>query len=648
MVTTACVTNLLYKLLFIFCALRGFAGIRVPKYCVNETTLERFQSRLSKCGITSLQDEIEDLYKTNAVEYQRGSHELRAMLWLVQPYNPFRVASCKDADLEYIPLLPLHWRVSSLGLGSRTDCTYGSLIESVIGHVRERGLVTSQTQSPSSTRSTKPYPFSVASTFNMRTEMGTGLKSQVRRGPEYDQVTSFVTSMFLGHYERWPQCPDLLRKGWLGIVEIPYVALGEPPGPHAGSQEAHKLGDANRLLESADENPYFADYMTRKRQTDVLFMGRLNQLYGPELVCSVRWSILDAARSKPDPGLRVINITQSDVSQGVQKRLVDEFSSSKFCIVAKGDSYSSSSLYSAIYAGCIPVVISDWFTYAFPWIIPYQKFVIRFSETNWLMDPLACIEFLKSLSGENIASRLAIMFRYKDLLQFQPRTMHREATIQLRKLWMREQKLSLTTRSTEAAAGATTITSDPTTTANIIATTGSTDWKYHTVLPLELMLVELAALARNLEVEQQAASQKETRNQPAAASFSNSNVIQKQKQFGLVVTHEHDKIFSCETPFHCASNATDFSGTVAPPVQLPALQNRRSYLCTHAHRLVGMYKMVYWQRCVRILWPLQPGKFKPNDAKLLPPRDKAFVEHFHNSTSNPRPTGWQLFPYPPL
>ena len=38
-------------------------------------------------------------------------------------------------------------------------------------------------------------PFIVASTFNMRTEMGAGMPTQVRRGTIYDIVTKFVTNM---------------------------------------------------------------------------------------------------------------------------------------------------------------------------------------------------------------------------------------------------------------------------------------------------------------------------------------------------------------------------------------------------------------------------------------------------------------------
>ena len=78
------------------------------KYCIDPATLSLFSTRLADCGIQDVVQEVEDLYKHNAVEFQRGAHELLAYYWLTQPYNPYRVTSCKEEEavLEYVPLLP--------------------------------------------------------------------------------------------------------------------------------------------------------------------------------------------------------------------------------------------------------------------------------------------------------------------------------------------------------------------------------------------------------------------------------------------------------------------------------------------------------------------------------------------------------------
>jgi hypothetical protein len=33
---------------------------------------------------------------------------------------------------------------------------------------------------------------------------------------------SYVINSYIGHYERHPQCPDVLRKWWKHVGEIPY------------------------------------------------------------------------------------------------------------------------------------------------------------------------------------------------------------------------------------------------------------------------------------------------------------------------------------------------------------------------------------------------------------------------------------------
>ncbi len=43
------------------------------------------------------------------------------------------------------------------------------------------------------------------------------------------------------------------------------------------------------------------------------------------------------------------------------------------------------------------------------------------------------------------------------------------------------------------------------------------------------------------------------------------------------------------------------------------LVDTRSHMCKHVQRLIGMYKIVFFMQCVRILWPLKPGEFKNPD-----------------------------------
>ena len=89
------------------------------------------------------------------------------------------------------------------------------------------------------------------------------------------------------------------------------------------------------------------------------------------------------------------------------------------------------------------------------------------------------------------------------------------------------------------------------------------------------------------------------------------------------------------------------------------LQETRSHLCQHAARIIGHYKIVFFMSCVRILWPLKLGQWKPVDLapQGISEEDKAFVLAFHNvSIKNEagqiigagRPEGWHYVTWPKL
>lgn len=116
----------------------------------------------------------------------------------------------------------------------------------------------------------------------------------------------------------------------------------------------------------------------------------------------------------------------------------------------------------------------------------------------------------------------------------------------------------------------------------------------------------------------------------------------------------------------------DIGYQVNPVQLLERERDVRSHLCRHASRLIGHYKMVFYMQCVRILWPLQPGTFRPVDkADRLPPAgwspsppplppaavhpstgtgiswaEKQLVTWLHNISA--RPPLWELAMHPPV
>ena len=95
----------------------------------------------------------------------------------------------------------------------------------------------------------------------------------------------------------------------------------------------------------------------------------------------------------------------------------------------------------------------------------------------------------------------------------------------------------------------------------------------------------------------------------------------------------------CVKPFTCTHTGQTL---VELAMKFPTpLSDTRGHLCKHASRLIGMYKIVYFMQCVRILWPLAPGQHKRYDNNHLQDEEKAFIALFFNGT--------EVSPaYPPL
>ena len=169
----------------------------------------------------------------------------------------------------------------------------------------------------------------------------------------------------LGHYERQPQCPDVLRKQWRSIVEIPFLSLFEMPSllrslsqPNDMTQTSQKedlhlsnIGSQNDPTESQSEQP---KRMQGIRPITFFFSGRL-LLWLPERVCSVRHVIGSDLLERKDT--IIMNVTEKQSYGPISTDALEYQLKSIFCLVARSDSYSTAFFYDALQAGCIPVVI---------------------------------------------------------------------------------------------------------------------------------------------------------------------------------------------------------------------------------------------------------------------------------------------------
>ena len=612
--------------------LEGFT--QIPSYCIQPEVLLIFSRRFSCLTKESVQEEFTRLQYLSTSEYLR-SHELLSHEFFVNTNNPYKKGSCEEAEFEYIPLLPLHWIATSANVS--LHCTYAALIEDIVTYIK---WLKSKEDMDTITSGRRPR-FSVASTFNLRTAMGTGMPTPHRRGDIYDMVTLFVTTISLGHYERWPQCPDLLRKSWKYVMELPYIPLHH----------------SHTILDSLDDKD-------RIRKNNFLFTGRL-LLWGPERVCSIRNSLSSLAGMN---GMIIVNVTENESNKAPNPHVFRLMQSSIFCIIAKADSYSTASFYSALHAGCIPIVISDWFVFSYPWTIPYADFVIRVLEEDFLKNPKQVIDYIEMnyIVTNKYKTMQTMIQKWIPLLSFEFLPISGMKYKHSRELIFHSlssdsgsgsgsgvdsglgSKVGSGSRSgsnnhrgsigninDESLVGYLTSSTTTATTATTTATTTSKSMeKTYAILPFELMLLELRYAQRPESMH---------------------------------------KAIPCAGPFKCTWNGATLNEIALnfKHQQNNKLIENRSHLCKHVSRLIGHYKIVYFMQCVRILWPLTPGKLIKADLPAHSPirretiirgdegtrdetvykqqldsQDLAFVLNFHALTNLSKTGQFQWTTYP--
>ena len=375
-----------------------------PSYCIDQVAHRIFNRRIGGClGESKVLSELSTLKNRNIAEYQRA-HELLAYHYFAVQSNPNRKLDCSSADFEYVPLLPLAWKT---GLSITTECTLGGKcshlppdssmcgIDEVVRSILEyMKYVSSRPATISRPR------FIVSSMYHLKLVLGYGMPTQQRRGSAYATMTSFIETTMVGHYERLPVCSDLLRRPWRHVVELPYL-VHDKYRDHADSGVSMPLavGAGNKLW-------------------SFFFAGRL-VLWGSERVCSVRISVAESLGSRSDSVIFNISSSQAQGTPIANESFYHAMRDSTFCVIAKADSYSSASFYNAMQAGCLPVVISDWFIFSFWWLIPYSEFVVRIREDVFLMNPNGVLNaVLKMYSKDDLKRMQEAMLKYTTFLDF--------------------------------------------------------------------------------------------------------------------------------------------------------------------------------------------------------------------------------------
>ena len=99
-----------------------------------------------------------------------------------------------------------------------------------------------------------------------------------------------------------------------------------------------------------------------------------------------------------------------------------EMRQSEFCLIPYGDTETTSRLYTAIAASCLPVVIANQLSGAFASLVPYDSFWLRVEQLSFVRaPPLALLHRLRNVSAAERGARRQAMARVRaDLLYDAP------------------------------------------------------------------------------------------------------------------------------------------------------------------------------------------------------------------------------------
>ena len=136
------------------------------------------------------------------------------------------------------------------------------------------------------------------------------------------------------------------------------------------------------------------------------------------------WKDLSAAAadaSRVPAGRRLAYIWRWAVNNSDVDLMAREMTTSIFCLSPAGDNCVSARFFSAVAAGCLPVVICDHLAGAFPSAVKYETFWIKYKQSLWTSDPLSLLSKLRAMSADEIRRRQTAMEYYRsDILYDAP------------------------------------------------------------------------------------------------------------------------------------------------------------------------------------------------------------------------------------
>ena len=104
------------------------------------------------------------------------------------------------------------------------------------------------------------------------------------------------------------------------------------------------------------------------------------------------------------------------VGASVFERTAREMASSVFCLMPAGDNGIRSLMYSAIAAGCLPVILCDPLSarhLPFADSVPWERFWVKLSARDAIRDPPSVLRALRAINGSEVRRRQRVMAQHR-------------------------------------------------------------------------------------------------------------------------------------------------------------------------------------------------------------------------------------------
>ncbi|KNC87297.1 hypothetical protein SARC_00578 [Sphaeroforma arctica JP610] len=207
--------------------------------------------------------------------------------------------------------------------------------------------------------------------------------------------------LIIGGMESWPG-----TEGWIGLGYSTHYAVFAP-GRFSRQQWLMKAPGQPRkyFIEFAGQVDGRSGYAHR-----MALFNSTGDIQDAVIITSTK-SVEDVAACEKDSLDRCMKILSPRQMSAIREQ-------SNFSLAFRGDTLGGDRFQNAMSAGAIPVTVvknatTDLQWVPFPHIIPWNKLVITIPEEDWMLDPVGCINQLRSIPHTEILERQALLAYYR-------------------------------------------------------------------------------------------------------------------------------------------------------------------------------------------------------------------------------------------